>query len=30
MFDPVTKVRHSGMDAGIQSQGCEAISGTEF
>jgi len=28
MFQPVTKVRHSGMDAGIQSQGCEAMSGT--
>jgi hypothetical protein len=28
MFQPTTKVRHSGMDAGIQSQGCETMSGT--
>ncbi len=28
MFQLVTKARHSGMDAGIQSQGCEAMSGT--
>jgi hypothetical protein len=28
MFQPVTKIRHSGMDAGIQSQGCEAMSDT--
>ena len=28
MFKPTTKARHSFMDAGIKSQGCEAISGT--
>ena len=28
MLQPVTKARHSGMDAEIQSQGCEAMSGT--
>jgi hypothetical protein len=27
MFQLPNKVRHSGMDAGIQSQGCEAMSG---
>ena len=27
MLQPVTQARHSGRDAGIQSQGCEALSG---
>ncbi|MEI6335231.1 MAG: hypothetical protein WCS87_11760 [Methylococcaceae bacterium] len=27
MLQPVTQTRHSGMDAGIQSQGCEILSG---
>ena len=26
MLQPVTQPRHSGMDAGIQSQGCEILS----
>jgi hypothetical protein len=26
MLQPVTQTRHSGMDAGIQSQGCEILS----
>jgi hypothetical protein len=28
MFQLAAKIRHSGMDAGIQSQGGEAMSGT--
>jgi len=27
MLQPVTQTRHSGMDAGIQSQGCEILLG---